>query len=56
MNTTDILIALGLTMVAGLSTGIGSVIAFATKKTDNRFLSAAMGHRLALCFMSPLWN
>ena len=43
MNTTDILIALGLTMVAGLSTGIGSVIAFATKKTDNRFLSAAMG-------------
>ena len=43
MNTTDILIALGLTMVAGLSTGIGSIIAFATKKTDNRFLSAAMG-------------
>lgn len=35
--------ALGLTMFAGLSTGIGSAIAFYTKKTNETFLSAALG-------------
>lgn len=38
-----LLLAFALTMIAGLSTGIGSVIAFLGKKTDNRFLSAALG-------------
>lgn len=38
-----VLFALGLTIFAGLSTGIGSVIAFYTKKTNETFLSAALG-------------
>ncbi|MBR1964329.1 MAG: zinc transporter ZupT [Muribaculaceae bacterium] len=38
-----ILMALGLTMVAGLSTGIGSLMAFFSKATNTRFLSAALG-------------
>lgn len=35
--------ALGLTIFAGLSTGIGSAIAFYTRKTNETFLSAALG-------------
>jgi len=35
--------ALGLTIFAGLSTGIGSALAFYTKKTSEKFLSAALG-------------
>ncbi len=35
--------ALGLTIFAGLSTGIGSALAFFTKKTNKSFLSSAMG-------------
>ena len=35
--------AFGLTVLAGLATGIGSAIAFFTKKTDNRYLSVALG-------------
>ena len=38
-----VLLALGLTMIAGLSTGIGSLIAFFTKRTNTKFLSAALG-------------
>ena len=44
MNTDEeILIAFGLTMLAGLSTGIGSLIAFLAKKTNKKFLSSALG-------------
>ncbi len=35
--------AFGLTLFAGLSTGIGSALAFATKRTNTRFLSVALG-------------
>lgn len=35
--------AFGLTAFAGLSTGIGSALAFFTKKTNKSFLSSAMG-------------
>jgi len=35
--------ALGLTVFAGLSTGIGSLIAFFAKNTNKKFLSAALG-------------
>src|SRR3989339_2179095 len=35
--------AFGLTLFAGLATGIGSVIAFTAKRTDYRFLSVAPG-------------
>jgi ZIP family zinc transporter len=36
-------IAFGLTVFAGLSTGIGSGLAFFTKSTNTRFLSASLG-------------
>lgn len=39
----NILLALLLTMIAGLSTGIGSLIAFFSKRTNTKFLSAALG-------------
>ncbi len=42
-STQDVLIAFGLTLFAGLSTGIGSAIAFFAKKTNTRFLSVALG-------------
>ncbi len=35
--------AFGLTLFAGLSTGIGSALAFFTKKTSTRFLSLSLG-------------
>lgn len=39
----DIWIAMGLTVFAGMATGIGSVIAFTAKRTNFRFLSVATG-------------
>ncbi len=39
----EVLIALGLTLFAGMATGIGSAIAFVAKRTDYRFLSIATG-------------
>ncbi|MCS5422334.1 MULTISPECIES: zinc transporter ZupT [Psychrilyobacter] len=36
-------IAFGLTLFAGLATGIGSALAFFTKQTNKRFLSLALG-------------
>jgi len=39
----NVLYALGLTLFAGLSTGIGSAMAFFTKTTNTRFLSTALG-------------
>ncbi len=42
-NTPQILLAFGMTLVAGLSTGIGSCIAFLAKKTNTKFLSSALG-------------
>lgn len=38
-----VLFAFGLTLFAGLSTGIGSALAFYTKKTNEKFLSGALG-------------
>jgi ZIP family zinc transporter len=43
MDTGNILFAFSLTLLAGLSTGIGSAIAFFAKSTNTRFLSAALG-------------
>lgn len=43
MNTEAILIAFGLTLIAGISTGIGSFMAFFTKKTNKQLLSVVMG-------------
>lgn len=39
----DVWVALGLTVFAGMATGIGSVIAFTAKRTNYRFLSVATG-------------
>jgi len=39
----DIIFAFMLTLFAGLSTGIGSALAFYTKQTNHKFLSAALG-------------
>ncbi|HYH02432.1 MAG TPA: zinc transporter ZupT [Bacillota bacterium] len=43
MEFQHILFAFGLTLFAGLSTGIGSALAFFAKKTDTRFLAGALG-------------
>ncbi|HAS82263.1 MAG TPA: zinc transporter ZupT [Verrucomicrobia bacterium] len=39
----EILLAFGLTLFAGMATGIGSIIAFTAKRTNYRFLSVATG-------------
>lgn len=39
----DVLFALGLTLFAGLATGLGSLIAFFTSRTNTKFLSVALG-------------
>lgn len=43
MDASNFWFALGLTVFAGLSTGIGSALAFFTNKTNNNFLSIALG-------------
>lgn len=43
MFADNAMFALGLTLFAGLSTGIGSALAFFAKKTNTRFLSLALG-------------
>ena len=39
----NILLAFVLTLLAGLSTGIGSLIAFLAKQTNKKFLSVSLG-------------
>jgi len=39
----DLLLAFGLTLMAGLATGIGSILAFFTSSTNTKFLSLALG-------------
>jgi ZIP family zinc transporter len=39
----EVWIAMGLTVFAGMATGVGSVIAFTAKRTNYRFLSVATG-------------
>lgn len=43
MDFNTVLFAFGLTLFAGLSTGIGSALAFFTKRTNTKFLSLALG-------------
>jgi len=43
MWNSTVLFAFGLTLFAGLSTGIGSTMAFFAKKTNTKFLSIALG-------------
>ena len=43
MENYNVLFALGLTVFAGLSTGIGSVMAFMAKKFNPKFLAGSLG-------------
>lgn len=43
MELNNVLIAFGLTLLAGLSTGIGGALAFFTKHTNKKVLSLALG-------------
>ncbi|MBP7176163.1 MAG: zinc transporter ZupT [Thermoclostridium sp.] len=43
MDWNNVLLAFGLTLFAGLSTGIGSLMALFSKKTNTRFLSITLG-------------
>lgn len=43
MESGNFWLAFGLTLFAGLSTGIGSALAFFTKSTNTRFLSVSLG-------------
>ncbi len=43
MEIENVLFAFGLTLFAGLSTGIGSALAFFTKRTNTRFLAFSLG-------------
>jgi ZIP family zinc transporter len=43
MGFQTVLIAFGLTLFAGLSTGFGSALAFLAKRTNTKFLSTALG-------------
>ena len=43
MELNNVLFAFGLTLLAGISTGIGSALAFYTKQTNKKFLSVALG-------------
>ena len=43
MEFESVLIAFGLTLFAGLSTGVGSALAFLAKRTNTKMLSAALG-------------
>jgi ZIP family zinc transporter len=43
MDMNNLWFAFGLTLFAGLATGVGSAIAFFAKKTNTRFLSLALG-------------
>ena len=44
MELNNVLIAFGLTLFAGLSTGIGSALAFFTKHTNKVALSSKKGY------------
>jgi len=43
LSFSNLLFAFGLTLFAGLSTGIGSALGFFAKRTNTRFLSVALG-------------
>ncbi|MFP3952331.1 MAG: zinc transporter ZupT [Candidatus Bathyarchaeia archaeon] len=43
MSFQGLAFAFGLTLLAGLATGVGSALAFFTKRTNTRFLSGALG-------------
>jgi ZIP family zinc transporter len=43
INTQDVIFAFGLTLLAGLSTGIGALLAFFAKRTNTKLLCVSLG-------------
>ena len=43
LSLSSIILALGLTLIAGLSTGLGSLMSFFAKAQNTKFLSTALG-------------
>lgn len=43
METSTVILAFALTLIAGLSTGIGSALSLLTKRTNTKFLSISLG-------------
>ena len=50
----DVWIALGITLLAGLATGIGSIIAFTAQRTNYRLLSVATGYSAGVMLYESL--
>ena len=49
----NVLIAFMLTLLAGISTGIGSAIAFFAKRTNTSFLSVSLGFSAGVMIYVP---
>lgn len=56
MDTQTVLYAFGLTLFAGLCTGIGSALAFLTKRTNTKFLSVALGFSAGVMIYVSFWE
>lgn len=56
METHIVLYAFGLTLFAGLCTGIGSALAFLTKRTNTKFLSIALGFSAGVMIYVSFWE
>ena len=52
----SVLFAFALTVLAGLSTGIGSALAFYTKQTDHKFLSGTLGFSAGVMIYVSFWR
>jgi len=55
MNSEDFLFALGLTFFAGLSTGIGSLMAFLSKNFNPKFLAGSLGFSEGIAVSVPIY-
>lgn len=56
MESYSVLFAFGLTLFAGLCTGIGSAIAFFTNRTNTKFLSLALGFSAGVMIYVSFWE
>ncbi|QJB56197.1 zinc transporter ZupT [Pseudodesulfovibrio sp. zrk46] len=56
MDMQTVLFAFGLTIFAGLCTGIGSAFAFFSKRTNTKFLSLALGFSAGVMIYVSFWE
>lgn len=56
MESSTVLFAFGLTLFAGLCTGIGSAIAFFTNRTNTKFLALALGFSAGVMIYVSFWE